>query len=448
MAFDFPSSPTVGQTYAPVPGILYTWNGYAWASQTSSTGMMTKIIPFAAAGNFNYVPSAGLISAIIELVAAGGGGGGVGDSTGGIYYGAGGGSGGYSRRAVTPAMIGASINVTVGAGGNGSTPTGTGGTGGQTYVGASFATAICAATGGAGGPGATSALPSTGGAGGSVTGAVGDVVVPGNPGSAAGTTTTASGVFHYGGGNGGDSFFGGAGRGSGSSGVGNSVVGGAGSVGGGGGGAHGIETTTARNGGAGGAGFVVITESIAVTAVAAPGFPVLIQRQDISSAVPNVNFVGIDATYDEYELRWFNVTISVDGPLCLRISQDNGATWKAGASDYLWGGTFLSFSSPQSAFTGAGAAAISYAQITAGIVAASTTVPSAGKLSFFAPSTTVGKKAFLSDSFYSNATGGHNSFKGFADYVGDNNAINGLRIFNINGGNITGGSFMLYGIKK
>jgi len=36
MGFDFPSSPTVGQTYAPASGILYTWNGYAWAAQTSS----------------------------------------------------------------------------------------------------------------------------------------------------------------------------------------------------------------------------------------------------------------------------------------------------------------------------------------------------------------------------------------------------------------------------
>jgi hypothetical protein len=31
MAFDFPASPTVGQTFTPAAGVTYTWNGYAWA---------------------------------------------------------------------------------------------------------------------------------------------------------------------------------------------------------------------------------------------------------------------------------------------------------------------------------------------------------------------------------------------------------------------------------
>jgi hypothetical protein len=30
MAFDFPSSPTVGQQFTPVGGVTYTWNGYGW----------------------------------------------------------------------------------------------------------------------------------------------------------------------------------------------------------------------------------------------------------------------------------------------------------------------------------------------------------------------------------------------------------------------------------
>ena len=30
MAWDFPASPTVGQEYVPVAGLLFKWNGYAW----------------------------------------------------------------------------------------------------------------------------------------------------------------------------------------------------------------------------------------------------------------------------------------------------------------------------------------------------------------------------------------------------------------------------------
>lgn len=36
MAFDFPSSPTVGQQYTPIAGTTYVWNGYAWAAALPS----------------------------------------------------------------------------------------------------------------------------------------------------------------------------------------------------------------------------------------------------------------------------------------------------------------------------------------------------------------------------------------------------------------------------
>lgn len=34
MAFDFPSSPTIGQTFAPPGGPAYVWDGVAWAANT------------------------------------------------------------------------------------------------------------------------------------------------------------------------------------------------------------------------------------------------------------------------------------------------------------------------------------------------------------------------------------------------------------------------------
>lgn len=36
MAFDFPSSPTLGQVFTPVSGTTYVWNGYAWALSSAS----------------------------------------------------------------------------------------------------------------------------------------------------------------------------------------------------------------------------------------------------------------------------------------------------------------------------------------------------------------------------------------------------------------------------
>jgi hypothetical protein len=37
MAFDFPSSPTVGQIFSPITGVNYSWNGYAWDRQIAVT---------------------------------------------------------------------------------------------------------------------------------------------------------------------------------------------------------------------------------------------------------------------------------------------------------------------------------------------------------------------------------------------------------------------------
>lgn len=43
MAFDFPSSPTVGQQFSPVAGTTYTYNGYAWAlSVVLGAGQLKK----------------------------------------------------------------------------------------------------------------------------------------------------------------------------------------------------------------------------------------------------------------------------------------------------------------------------------------------------------------------------------------------------------------------
>lgn len=41
MAFDFPSSPTLGQTFSPAAGITYTWSGVGWVLGAPDPGLTT-----------------------------------------------------------------------------------------------------------------------------------------------------------------------------------------------------------------------------------------------------------------------------------------------------------------------------------------------------------------------------------------------------------------------
>jgi hypothetical protein len=196
----------------------------------------------------------------------------------------------------------------------------------------------------------------------------------------------------------------------------------------------------------------IATTAFVTAAVAAAGggatsgARVLIQTQVVSVSSTNVDFkTGIDSTYDEYELHFFGVLHSVDGALCVRISQDGGTTFKAGATDYIWGGSFISFSGPSSAFTGCGASAISFAQLTANHFAG--TQGAYGIATFFTPSISGMRKPWLVKSYSNNSTSGASALDGFLQYHGDANPFNGFRLFNING-NITAGTFKLYGIVK
>jgi hypothetical protein len=242
MAFDFPNSPTVGQVFQG-----YTYDGEKWLMTlaTPNTSGVIGIQVFTTNGT--YFPSASMVTCEIECVGGGGGGGGVPVSTAGnVTISGGGGAGSYARMTATAAQIGPSQVVTIGAAGTGGPTTAgqTGGSGGNTSVGA-----LCAALGGAGGIASTPAasIIAAGGAGG--IGGTGTVVANGAPGAPA----VASGGYASGG-SGGSSYFGGGGRGI-SNGVGTN-----GATGGGGAGAVTASTSSGLVGATGGAGLVVITE--------------------------------------------------------------------------------------------------------------------------------------------------------------------------------------------
>lgn len=58
-----------------------------------------------------------------------------------------------------------------------------------------------------------------------------------------------------------------------------------------------------------------------------------------ASASSSIDFINIDDTYDEYEVHCIGGKVSVDGAqIRFRVSDDNGVSFKAGASDYEWVG--------------------------------------------------------------------------------------------------------------
>jgi hypothetical protein len=238
----------------------------------------TNAQTFAASGNFT-VPASALMTIIEAWGAGGGGGGGTGNTLSGASRSGGGGGGGGSYNTTTIltsslGIAGATVPVTIGAGGTagtgGTTAAGTnGGIGGATCL---STTTACAGTmflqafGGGGGAGTGTAGNGGGGGGGvlsagsvaaTITGGTG-----GNPlgsaantlnsgaGGAGGATSTAAAV------DGGSSSWGGGGGGaSTTTGVANSGNGGGssqGGAGGGGGASTPITTFTLRSGGAGG----------------------------------------------------------------------------------------------------------------------------------------------------------------------------------------------------
>lgn len=188
----------------------------------------------------------------VRVTATGGGGGGAGSDgfASNISGGTGGASGATSIEYFTPAMVGASQSITIGAAGTAgpATSAGTGGIGGTTSFGA-----LISAAGGAGGFRVSAAQTALIGEGplGAATPTTGHINLPGQFG---GKFFRLSGTEGSGG-DGGASYWGPGGRGAGSG-----VAGVAASNAGAGGGGACVNSATALAGGAGGAGRVVVEE--------------------------------------------------------------------------------------------------------------------------------------------------------------------------------------------
>jgi hypothetical protein len=241
----FPLNPWVGQRWQN-----WMWNGSMWVC-TPAAGVQVLTKVFNASGP--YMPSAGLVSLVVETIGGGGGGGAVEANLPVLWIvgGAGGGSGGYSRKTLPASLVLGGVVVTVGAGGLSNA------NGGPTSFGA-----LCVANGGFG---ANVDQPEFGGvaAGAGGVPGIGDFACAGATGDNGFITVLTAVSSNNGACAKGGQVFGGnltgeVGPGQAT----NGPVGFANSGAGGGGAAVNQSVTTQYNGGAGGSGICIATEYI------------------------------------------------------------------------------------------------------------------------------------------------------------------------------------------
>jgi len=173
---------------------------------------------------------------------------------------------------------------------------------------------------------------------------------------------------------------------------------------------------------------------------ATSGNRVLIQSQTVGSAVATVDFTtGIDSTFDQYEIAVYNYRPATNNSaLSIRVSQDAGGTWKAGASDYQSGYFTMATTSSIATRT----------RIELQNMDAANASTSSGNaiIRFAVPATAGVHKSFYGMMGYPESVTPTQQMIIFAgSYRGNTNAINGVR-FLASSGNIATGTFALYGI--
>ena len=153
---------------------------------------------------------------------------------------------------------------------------------------------------------------------------------------------------------------------------------------------------------------------------------------------------GIGSAYDHYGFRHTNILPATDGAtLRMLVSEDAGANWKTGASDYAFNVQTL-VGGVTSAAGDDTAAAMDVARVLGNAAGEALS----GKVEMFGPSAT-GRKQFTGTTgHWDNAgTAALRRYDFVGSYYGTTNAINGVR-FLMDSGNITSGTIAFYGLRK
>lgn len=229
--------------------------GLRWGLGGGGGGGQLLAIRRLTASSGSYTPTAGTTRIYVEAIAAGGAGGGNPATTAGNWGGGGGGGGNYAASLLTSGFSG--VPYAVGQPGGGVAGQ-NGGNGGDSVFGAN----LVVAKGGAGGAAGQSNVSVAGGNGGDLTTSVGDVRLPGQPGTLGNNNVSTWGSGGGTGGNSGGGYGYGGYSGQGVAGATGSIAGRAGGAyGGGGGGAiTSAGTFGAVAGGAGAVGIILVWE--------------------------------------------------------------------------------------------------------------------------------------------------------------------------------------------
>jgi hypothetical protein len=160
-----------------------------------------------------------------------------------------------------------------------------------------------------------------------------------------------------------------------------------------------------------------------------------------ASASSSIVFTGLSSTYSTYYVFLDNVVAATDAAnLLLRTSSDNGVSYDTGASDYIKN----SFAVNSDAGSGATGQTASFILVAAAVE----NTPSLGissQITIINPSNSSYRKSIFFNSYYQLASGLF-QFQNAASQRTSTDAINAIQ-FIFSPGNITTGTFKLYGIR-
>lgn len=171
----------------------------------------------------------------------------------------------------------------------------------------------------------------------------------------------------------------------------------------------------------------------------------LIQSQTVGS-VAQVDFTtGFSAIHDQYLLTISNLSVATNNvDLWLRVSQDGGATFKSGATDY--GHALFGFTAAGTGTTGA-LNDTKYVVSTGILNTTPATDVCCGTVRIIHPSNTTHHKWFMGDVINHTSTPALGRHTTAGVFRLNTSAINGIRLL-LSSGNIAGGIFTLHGLRK